>query len=114
VRRIWCSVAIVHAKELMSYFKSLVLVRKLIVSPYRCNEFSTKSTFLIRPIPTLADRPELHLVSLHISQPVMTENLFFRIYPDRSRPRIFWSGYIPSSPDLGQNYSGLVYLEHCN
>jgi len=113
VRRIWCSVAIAHAKELMSYFKSLVLVRKLVVSPYRCNEFSTKSTFLTRPIPTSADRPNLYLVGLDISRPVLTENLLVRIYPDRFRPRIFWSGYIPTSHDLGQNYSGLVYVEHC-
>jgi len=114
VRRIWCSVAIAHAKELMSYFKSLVLLRKLVVSPYRCNEFSAKSTFLTRPIPTSADRPDLRLVGLDISRPVPTENLLVGIYPDRSRPRIFWSGYIPTSPDLGQNYSGLVYVEHCS
>jgi hypothetical protein len=34
------------------------------------------------------------------------------IYPDQSRPMIFWSGYIPTRPDLTQNYSGLVYVEH--
>jgi len=72
----------------MSYFKSLVLVGKLVLSPYRCNEFSAKSPLLTRPILILADRPNLRLVGLDITQPV------------------------PTSPNLGQNYSRLVYVKH--
>ena len=41
-------------------------------------------------------------------------SVFSQTYPDQSRPMIFWSGYIPTSPDLTRNYSGLVYVEHCH
>ena len=81
VRRIWCNVAIAHAKELMSCFKLLAQVRQAVVLPCRYNEFSAKSTLSTRPIPTSADRPDLRLVGLDISRPVPTVP---KIIPDCS------------------------------
>jgi len=73
-------------------------VQQAVVSPYRCNEFSAKSTLLTRPTRHLPTDP--------------TYGWSVWMYPDQSRPEIYWLGYIPTSPDLAKNYSGLVCVEH--
>ena len=63
--------------------------------------FCKINVFLARPIPTSADRPDLWV----------GRSGYIPTSPDLSM--IFWPGYIPTRPDLTQNYSGLVYVEHC-
>jgi len=76
-------------------------------------EMLTKSAFLTRPNPTSTDRPDPGLVGRDKIKPIQTKGWSVGIYPDQFQCIIYWSGYIPTSPDLAQNYSGLVYVEHC-